>query len=157
VTELALLSIIPKRTLVGVSCCVVLAAHAAEPYSIYENRRFDFSIDVPVILEPEGESDNGDGQRFSSRSGHATALVYGSHGGPCTARGMIADLQGSTITYSFARGGASVVSGYRRGNIFYKKAIQKNDRCLMLDIEYDARLRQVYDAVVTRMEKSFGE
>ena len=151
-----LLSILLKRTVVGVSCGVVLAAHAAEPYSIYENRRFNFSVDVPVALEPQGESENGEGQRFSSKSDHATALVYGSHGGPCTARSMMADPQGSTVTYTFARGGASVVSGYRQGNIFYKKAIQKSDRCLMLDIEYDARLRKVYDAVVIRMAKSFG-
>ena len=134
-----------------------LAAQAAGSYSVYENTRFDFSVEVPSILEPQGESGNGDGQVFSSRNGDATAVVHGSRdGASCTALGMLADPAASTITYRFAKGAASVVSGYQGGRIFYKKAIQKKDRCLMLDIEYDAGSRKVYDPVIVRMEKSFG-
>ena len=145
-----------KRTLASIVCSAALAAQAAEPYSVYENSRFNFSVEVPEALEPRGESDNGDGQRFSSKSGDATARVYGSHAGPCTALAMMADAQESTITYTFARGGASVVSGYWRDRIFYKKAIRKKDRCLMLDIEYPVRSRKLYDPVTVRMAKSFG-
>ena len=145
-----------NRALVCLLSGVVLAVQAAESYSVYENTRFNFSVEVPSILEPRGESPNGDGQLFSSRNGDATALVYGSHGGPCTALGMIADPARSTITYRFAKDAASVVSGYWNGKIFYKKAIRKKDRCLMLEIEYEVDSRKVYDLVTIRMEKSFG-
>ena len=145
-----------KRTFIGLLCSVAMAAQAAESYSIYENRRFNFSVDVPAILEPQGESGNGDGQLFSSKDGDATARVYGSYTGPCDAVGMIDDPQGSRVTYRFAKRGVSVVSGYRQDRIFYKKAIRKADRCLMLDIEYPTHARKIYDPITVRMANSLG-
>ena len=145
-----------RRTFAGIVCSAACAAQAAQGYWVYENTRLRFSVEVPEVFEPQGEADGGEGQRFSSRDGEATARVHGSHAGPCTARAMIADPQGSTITYTFARGGASVVSGYWRDRIFYKKAIRKKYRCLMLDIEYPVRSRDLYDPVTVRMARSFG-
>ena len=145
-----------RRALAALLCGTALAAGAAEPYSIYENSRHDFSVEVPSVLEPRGETGDGAGQRFASRDGVATAWVRGSHDRDCTAAAMIDEPEASNVTYRFARGGVSVVSGYLRGSIFYKKAVRRKDRCLKLDIEYDARSRRVYDPVTTRMANSFG-
>lgn len=144
------------RVFAAIACGAALAAQAAQPYWVYENSRFNFSVEVPEVFEPRGKSDDGEGQWFSSGSGEATARVYGSRSGPCTAVSMIAYPDASSITYRFARGGASVASGYWQDRIFYKKAIRKKDRCLMLDIEYPTRLRKLYDPVTVRMAKSFG-
>ncbi len=41
---------------------------AAEIYETYYNHRYDYSIDYPKdVLFPQGESDNGDGQKFLSK------------------------------------------------------------------------------------------
>ena len=45
----------------------------------YTNARFAYAVRYPPALFPQGEADNGDGQIFLSRDGHAELLVYGSY------------------------------------------------------------------------------
>jgi hypothetical protein len=53
---------------------------AQNNYRTYHNARFDYSISYPAnILVPQGEAENGDGQKFLSGNGRAEMLVYGSH------------------------------------------------------------------------------
>ena len=146
-----------RHLLAGLLWATAFAAGAAEPYSIYEDGRHGFSVEVPAALEPRGETEDGAGRRFASRDGDATAWMRGSRERPCTALGMDADPRASEITYRFARGGVTVVSGYRGGRIYYDKAVSKADgRCLKFHIEYDRRSRRLYDPVTTRMANSFG-
>jgi hypothetical protein len=50
------------------------------PYSTYVNVRFAYSVCYPPqVLLPQGESPNGDGQKFVSKDNQATAIVYGSN------------------------------------------------------------------------------
>ena len=47
-------------------------------YGSYSNGRFGYSIDYPKdLLIPQGESDNEDGQEFTSKDGKAVLLVWG--------------------------------------------------------------------------------
>src|SRR5436190_13571117 len=47
-------------------------------YRTYSNARFAYSISYPSdLLVPQGESDNGDGQKFQSKDVRAVMLVYG--------------------------------------------------------------------------------
>ena len=59
-------------------CLLVFVAHAfasrspalASGWKTYTNARFGYSISYPAdVLMPQGESDNGDGQKFLSRDG----------------------------------------------------------------------------------------
>src|SRR5437588_5064694 len=51
---------------------------AHSDYRTYTNARFGYSISYPAsVLVPQGESDNGDGQIFRSRDGHAEMRVFG--------------------------------------------------------------------------------
>lgn len=58
-----------KCILAGLLCSAALAAPAAEAYPVHENSRFSFSVEMPEVLQPEGDSDDGNGQRFSSSTG----------------------------------------------------------------------------------------
>ncbi len=45
-------------------------------YKTYSNARFDYSISYPAgLLEAQGEADNGDGQTFRAKDGHAEMHV----------------------------------------------------------------------------------
>ena len=49
-------------------------------YKTYSNARFGYVINYPTdILIPQGEADNGDGQKFISKEKGVIALVYGSN------------------------------------------------------------------------------
>ncbi len=55
-------------------------AFADDLYQTYHNLRFGYSIAYPkTILYPQGESDNGDGQKFLSKEADASLIVYGSY------------------------------------------------------------------------------
>jgi hypothetical protein len=49
----------------------------ANKYKHYVNARFGFECDYPGMFVPQGESDNGDGQKFKSKDGKATVSAYG--------------------------------------------------------------------------------
>lgn len=47
-------------------------------YKFYNNARFGYSISYPSdLLVPQGEAENGDGQKFLSMDKSAEMLVYG--------------------------------------------------------------------------------
>ena len=53
---------------------------AVEPFSIYANSRFNYSIEYPAnLLIPRGVAPNGDGQIFASADGQAQMIIYGTH------------------------------------------------------------------------------
>ncbi|NLB32098.1 MAG: DUF3298 and DUF4163 domain-containing protein [Alcaligenaceae bacterium] len=45
-------------------------------YDGYRNSRYDFMVQYPDFLIPQGESESGDGQRFISSDGHYVMSVY---------------------------------------------------------------------------------
>lgn len=51
-------------------------AEANGQYEVYCNDRFDYCIDYPDFLIPQGEADNGDGQEFISADGQILMRVY---------------------------------------------------------------------------------
>ncbi|UHQ19588.1 hypothetical protein LVB87_15585 [Lysobacter sp. KIS68-7] len=134
-----------------------LATQAADHYTFYGNSRFGFTLEVPTdVFAPQGESDNGDGQAFSSKDDKAEIRAYGSSlmepEFPCTASSVFD--QGTT-TYMSVDGGTSVASGYNGGSVFYVKTIRAKDRCLNLVITYPSRDRARFDAIVKRVSSSF--
>jgi len=102
-------------------------------YEIYHNTRFGYSISYPKdVLYPQGEADNGDGQKFLSKEADASLLVYGSQNLDDQtleeiyqeeSRGGTIENPKKVITYRALKGNLFVVSGYMSGNIFYQKTI----------------------------------
>lgn len=45
-------------------------------YETYHNQQYDYSVEYPGFLVPQGESDNGDGQKFFSLDDRIQLLVY---------------------------------------------------------------------------------
>jgi hypothetical protein len=146
-------------------CLVSHVSSAQDKYSIYSNARFSYSISYPEgLLIPQGEADNGDGQKFLSRDGRAELIVYGSHN---ALNQNLRDLYNEqlregddarskkTVTYKILRNNWFVVSGYEGDRVFYRKTIFKGGMFKTFNIEYDKSRADVFDKVTKRVAASF--
>lgn len=134
-------------------------------YNTYANARFGYSIAYPVgILYPQGEADNGDGQKFLSRDGRATMLVYGGHqidSVPVSdiyeAASKEKSLNGAsrTVTMKLLKKDWFVISGYAGGRVFYQKTMLKDGVIKTFIIEYDRSQKPLYDPITARVARSF--
>ncbi|HLM60545.1 MAG TPA: hypothetical protein VK308_07070 [Pyrinomonadaceae bacterium] len=128
-------------------------------YKTYANARYGYSISYPAdLLEPQGESDNGDGQVF--KNSDAEMRVYGSN----SVLGETLEKQywkllknyGKSIAYKTFREKFFVVSAIRNDKIFYQKTFENSDGVFItFEIEYKKSERAKYDKVVTKIVKSF--
>ncbi|MBS1794465.1 MAG: hypothetical protein JSS81_11455 [Acidobacteria bacterium] len=134
-------------------------AAAQRKYKTYSNARFGYSVSYPSdLLTPQGEAENGDGQIFTGSG--AEMRVYGSNLllNETLRREYNALLKekGGSVTYKTITANFFVVSGRADGKIFYRKTMKNADGAfLTFMIEYDETERATYDAVVTRIVKSF--
>ena len=136
-----------------------------EKYRLYHNARFDYSVSYPLdILIPQGEADNGDGQRFLSKNGKAVMLVYGSNNAlNQTLQQAFAEESAShttehparVVTYKVLRAEWFTKSGTDGGKIFYQKTYQKKGFFKTLRIEYDETQKTIYDSITAAISKSF--
>ena len=135
-------------------------------YSIYRNERFSYSISYPEgILVPQGEADNGDGQKFISKDGQVVMLVYGyNNPDDYTIDSVFKEESQShtrqnpkrEVTYKIKKNNWFVVSGTDRENIFYKKAIYdvKDNQFINFEISYPKSKRAQYDSITAAIAKS---
>lgn len=136
-----------------------------EKYRLYHNARFDYSVSYPLdILIPQGEADNGDGQRFLSKDGRAEMLVYGSNNAlkqtlqqafAEASASRAKDHPGRVVSYKVMRQDWFAISGTENGRIFYQKTFLKNGVFKTLGIEYDESQKAIYDSITTVISKSF--
>jgi hypothetical protein len=133
-------------------------AHQRAAYKTYSNARYGFSIAYPVgVLLPQGESDNGDGQRFVSRDGSATLLAFGSNRLDRSLRDEFQSAQENrTVTYKVIKADMFVVSGHANGKIFYQKTLLRGDAFKTFIIEYDEGERGTFDPITSRIARSFN-
>ena len=126
-------------------------------YRNYSNARYGFTIAYPSgLLIPQGESDNGDGQRFVSKDGRATLLAFGANRLGRNLRDEFQSAQENrTVTYKVLKPNMFVVSGTANGKIFYQKTLLRGDRFKTFIIEYDESERAVFDSITTRIARSF--
>jgi hypothetical protein len=107
-------------------------------YDRYVNVRFAFGISYPAgTLIPQGEADNGDGQKFLSRDGKTVMLAYGyNNPGEYTLKSVFrdevagdkADSSRRTVTYKASKKNWFVVSAIESDKVFYTKVIYKADK-----------------------------
>jgi hypothetical protein len=126
-------------------------------YKTYTNARYGYSISYPSnLLVPQGEADNGDGQAFRAKDGAAELRVYGSQNLGDGLAGAYTEAQaGKSVVYKTMKGNWFVVSGRDGGKIFYQKTMFKGDVFKTFIIEYDEAQKSTYDAVTTRIARSF--
>jgi len=149
--------------IIGLS--ITVFAGEVNKYANYHNQRFNYSIAYPKdILYPQGESDNGDGQKFLSKDADAILTVYGSNN---VLNQTLADLyleesKGGTydspkkvVTYKVLKNNWFVVSGYNSGKIFYQKTILNKDQFKSFYFEYPASKKKIYDPITKHIASSF--
>ena len=135
-------------------------------YDTYANARFKYSIAYPSgILYPQGEADNGDGQKFLSRDGRAVMLVYGGHQLDAVS---LSDMYEETlkqkglngvrreVTMKLLKKDWFVVSGYAGEKVFYQKTMLKDGVFKTFIIEYERAQKSFYDPVTARIARSFA-
>jgi hypothetical protein len=136
---------------------------AQNNYRTYHNARFDYSISYPAnILVPQGEAENGDGQKFLSRDERAEMLVYGSHNSLDQSLRQVYESETSRtehpnrrVTYQVQRRDWFVVSGIEGGRIFYQKTFLKKGVFKTFRLEYEESAKQTFDPITTRIAGSF--
>ncbi len=156
-----------KRSLAGVlsiSFLCMPAVASDHQWDVYENVRFSYSICYPPdLLTAQPEADNGDGCKFTGKSG-AELMVWGSYNvlehDMATLIGDLANA-GASVTYRRATKDWAVVSGREKGNVFYAKlllernAVNGVDTVRVFRLTYPAGEAKTYDAVITRLAKCF--
>jgi hypothetical protein len=133
-------------------------------YDTYSNARFKYTIAYPAgILIPQGEADNGDGQKFQSRDGSAVMIVYGRYATEDETlekayRNALGGERGGSprIVYKLIKRDFYVVSGAAGGKIFYEKTFLKDGVFKTFRIEYPESEKSRYDSVVSQISRSFA-
>ena len=133
-------------------------------FKIYHNGRFNYSISYPAeILLPQGEAENGDGQKFISKDGKVELIVYGSNNALDQtlkdtyqkALSGSADSKDRKVTYKKLGDHWFVVSGIEQGKIFYQKTYLKDDAFKTFEITYDQAQKASFDKITEAISKSF--
>jgi hypothetical protein len=138
------------------------AAAMAGEWTRYENPRFGTVIDYPADLflalpPPE----NGDGLSFKSVDDAARFIVFGQMNAfDQTVEEMMADdlASGAYGQVTYQRKGTDwyVLSGYRGGNVYYRKVVVPagGDTLHVFEIDYPPARKAAYDRITARMAKS---
>lgn len=148
-------------TLVVFSLASICVAQQTIQYKIYRNARFDYTISYPSrLLAPQGESTNGDGQKFASKDGRAELIVYGSNNAlDQTLEQAFNEAKSASgnrvVTYQTMKQDWFVVSGSEGGKIFYQKTFLRAGVFKTMRIEYDEQIKTMYDAITTKVSLSF--
>jgi hypothetical protein len=134
-------------------------------YDTYINARFGYSICYPPEnLLPQGESDNGDGQRFLSKDGRTTMLVYGSLN---VLNQTLSNIRQSEIERftqqdsSFKTiqtqitGDITIISGTSDTLNYYEKVMLSGDTVFTFIAQYPKREATIFGPVVSRMTDGF--
>lgn len=134
-------------------------------YETYHNSRFGYFISYPEdVLYPQGEADDGDGQKFLSKDADAELLAYGSNN---TLNQSLEDLfrhesRGGTghdskkvVTYRVLGDHWFVFSGFNSGKVFYQKTILKNNQFESFYFEYPESKKSIFEPILRDISNSF--
>jgi len=140
------------------------ALPTASGWTFYDNPRFGTRIAYPAnLFAPLPPPENGDGLSFRSIDGAARFIVFGQFNVlEKTVEEMLADDLASgqyeQVTYQRKAANWYVLSGYRQGNVFYRKVFVPagTDMLHAFEIDYPPQQKAVYDTITARMAKSLS-
>lgn len=134
-------------------------------YGDYVNVRFRYAVVYPNgVLYPQGEADNGDGQKFMSVHADAVLTVFGRYNAldeslgslyDEAARGGLPDHPKRVVTYKVLRTGWFVVSGHDGSQIFYEKTLMKKDVIWSMIFVYPERQKAFFNPIAAHVAASF--
>jgi hypothetical protein len=158
-------------TLIGIVGTIAFAAaedeHVAADHHVwktYTNLRFAYEICYPEdLLIPQGEADNGDGQKFVAKE-DAQLIVYGSNNALDESlendfNDTAARLAGSAgkVTYKVLKANWYVVSGQNGQTVFCAKTRYSGDQFKSFELTYDQSAAPVYEPVIRRLATCFAD
>ena len=134
--------------------------------SKYCNSRFGYCVDYPKFLYPQRESENGDGRVFKNKVGETVLTVFGRLNQDDKGNLLPIEkqykidihqqiLDRSIVEYQKLGKSFYVISGHRKGKIFYQKTIVKRDSFCFAILEYSQSEKEIYDSISTDVFKSF--
>lgn len=150
------------RLILALFALLLASPALAQGWDSYENARFGYVLDIPPGYAGEGESDNGDGQMFTSEDGTQTLLAFGgdSIGNGfedtiATAMQSARD-EGWSLSYERVTPSWASFSGTRNGIIVYARAIALcgGEQFASFQLEYPERDLKAMNPVVERMVRS---
>ena len=135
-------------------------------WKTYTNVRFQYHICYPTdLMVPQGEPDNGDGQKFLAHDG-AELIVYGSNNAmDQSLKKVLADTESNLagpsgkVTYKKLKANWFVVSGQNGQTVFYSKVLYNNhdDQFKSFELTYDRAGSALYEPVIARLAKCFTD
>jgi hypothetical protein len=148
--------------MLGGAALVASAPAWAETWKTYRNERFGTTIEYPDRFRPGRPPDNGDGLGFKSADGAEFSVFGGLNVLEYDLAGLKEAIvkerePGEQITYQADGPNWFVISGTRADRVFYERHLisHRSEITNGFVMSYPARLERAYDAVVTRMSKSF--
>jgi hypothetical protein len=145
-----------------VTFCIVASAAAQERWATYANARFGTTVDYPANLFPQRDPPpaNSDGQGFRSRDGRVHLSVWGHYNiNDDTPESYVKEIvePDGGITYRQITPRYFVVSGLRKGEIFYQRcnfAAKPDDVVDCFKVTYPTANKAAMDPVVARLSRS---
>ena len=135
-------------------------AAGAATFHSHQNDRFGFVLDLPDGWRADPPPENGDGVTLRDPEGGAVLTAFGRYASrpfPAEAAEFTAPQSGETQTFAARGAGWLATSGARGGSIYYRKAFLACSGEVLgaLSIEYAASAKGRFDAIVTRVARSF--
>ncbi len=130
-------------------------------YGCYTNHKYGYVIAWPKqYLTPQGESDAGDGQAFTSKDGRISLAVWAIYNDVLEqtlpeAYQQALDEPNQAVTYKHLGKDFFVVSGHKNGKIFYRKTALSNDVQASFEFEYDSTMQNVMGPFIKDIAASF--
>ena len=131
-------------------------------WAVYQDETQKCRLDYASSVFALGKKDNEDFQRFSGPNKdiyfRVAGLLNEEHMSPTQIRKEYIKNRGkSEIVYERTKSDFLVLSGIRDGKIFYSKvAVSPNtNNICVLHIVYPQKAKRAFDAIVTRMSRSF--
>jgi hypothetical protein len=133
-------------------------------WKTYTNVRFQYAVCYPEdLLVPQGESENGDGQRFAAKDG-AQLIVFGQNNALNTPlKDVLADtasrLAGGSgkMTSKVLKGNWFLVSGQNGQTVFYAKTLYSQNQLKSFELTYNLSSAAVYEPLIRRLTACFAD
>jgi hypothetical protein len=146
----------------AVTCTLVAAGSLG--YKSYSNDKYGYTVSYPVFLNPQGEPDAQDGQRFASQSSPLTMSVWGTYSNWQNGEEMtLADqrswelknlARNARVSYQATGKNWFVCSGTKGDAIFYQRTIKRPDVFASVLLEYPNNKKQQFATVVQTVARS---
>ena len=138
---------------------LVACVSYAEPWHVYGNARFGYTLSYPSLLIAEDEADNGDGRKFHSRNGELNMLVFGQYDstplGPKDGLRDEINKNPRNISYKASDEESFIIVRIVGGRCKFTKRYHKNDLSVSIESDYPQSQGDYYLRIVNEIANKF--